>query len=61
MVEDWSTIFKKKYSEEKGAQPSINENNNKKTMITNKKLGRRSPKRMPYEEPIGRDRSPTEC
>ena len=27
-VEDWSTICKKKYSEEKGAQPSINENKN---------------------------------
>ena len=27
-------------------------------MIINKKLGRRRPKRMPYEEPIGRDRSP---
>ena len=27
-------------------------------MITNKKLGRRRPKRIPYEEPIGRDRSP---
>ena len=29
MVEDWSTICKKKYSEEKGAQPSINENKKK--------------------------------
>ena len=28
----------------------------KTTMIVNKKLGRR-PKRMSYEEPIGRDRS----
>ena len=30
----------------------------KTTMIMNKKLGRtrRRPKRMPYEEPIGRDR-----
>ena len=30
MVEDWSTILicKVKYSEEKGAQPSINENKN---------------------------------
>ena len=27
-MEDWSTICKKKYSEEKGAQPSINENKN---------------------------------
>ena len=33
----------------------------KTTMIMNKKLGRRRPKRMPYEEPIRRDRSPTEC
>ena len=34
----------------------------KTTMITNKKLGRRpKTKRMSYEEPIGRDRSPTEC
>ena len=30
----------------------------KTTMITNKKLGRRRPKRTPYEEPIRRDRSP---
>ena len=29
------------------------------TMITNKKLDRRGPKRMPYEEPIGRDRRST--
>ena len=27
-VEDWSTISKKKYSEEKGVQPSSNENKN---------------------------------
>ena len=27
----------------------------KTTMIMNKKLGRRRPKRMPYEEPIRRD------
>ena len=33
----------------------------KTTMITNKKLGRRRPKRVPYKEPIRRDRSPTEC
>ena len=33
----------------------------KTTTITNKKLGRRRPKRMPYEEPVGRDRSSTEC
>ena len=31
----------------------------KATMIMNKKLGRRRPKRMPYEEPIGRDRRST--
>ena len=31
------------------------------TMIMNKKLGGRRPKRMPYEESIGRNRSPTEC
>ena len=28
----------------------------KTTMIMNKKLGRRRPKRMPYEETIGRER-----
>ena len=33
----------------------------KTTMITNKKLGRRRPKRLPYEEPIRREGSPTEC
>ena len=31
------------------------------TMITNKKLGRRRPKRMAHEEPMRRDRSSTEC
>ena len=30
-------------------------------MIMNKKLGRRRPKRMPYEETIGRDGSSVEC
>ena len=33
----------------------------KNTVITKKKLGRRRPKRIPHEEPIERDRSPTEC
>ena len=28
-------------------------------MFTNKKLGRRGPKRVPYKEPIGRDWSST--
>ena len=33
----------------------------KTTMITNKKLGRRRSKRMPYEEKIRRDERSTEC
>ena len=41
-------IQKKK--KKKRAQPSIDQN--KTTTITNKKLGRRRPKRMSYEEPI---------
>ena len=45
----------------KKKEPSQVSKRTKTTMITNKKLGRRRPKRMPYEEPIRRDRSPTEC
>ena len=50
-----------KRSTQKKKEPSQVSMRTKTTMIINKKLGRRRPKRMPYEEPIGRDRSPTEC
>ena len=47
------------YSEEKGTQPSINENKNH--YDYEQEAGRRKPKRMPYEEPNGRDGSSMEC
>ena len=50
-----------KRSTQKKKKPSEVSMRTKTTMITNKKLGRRRPKRMPYEEPTGRDRSSTEC
>ena len=50
-----------KRSTQKKKEPCQVSLRTKTTMIMNKKLGRRRPKRMPYEEPIGRDRSPTEC
>ena len=49
-----------KRSTQKKKEPSQVSMRTKTTMITNKKLGRRRPKRMPYEEPIRRDGSPTE-
>ena len=42
-------------------EPSQVSMRTKNTTITNKRLGRRRPKRMPYEEPTGRDRSSKEC
>ena len=49
-----------KRSTQKKKEPSQVSKRTKTTMITNKKLGRRRPKRMPYEEPVERDRSSTE-
>ena len=46
---------------QKKKEPSQVSMRTKTTMITKKKLGRRRPKRMPYEEPIGRDGSSMEC
>ena len=50
-----------KRSTQKKKKPNKVSMRTKTTMITNKKLGRRRPKRMPHEEPIRRDRSSTEC
>ena len=50
-----------KRSTQKKKEPSQVSMRTKTTVIMNKKLGRRRPKRMPYEEPIGRDGSPMEC
>ena len=49
-----------KRSTQKKKEPSQVSKRTKTTMITNKKLGRRRPKRMPHEEPVERDRSSTE-
>ena len=49
-----------KRSTQKKKEPSQVSKRTKTTMITNKKLGRRRPKRMPHEEPIERDGSSTE-
>ena len=49
-----------KISTQKKKEPSQVSMRTKSTMITNKKLGRTRPQRMPYEEPIGRDRNPAE-
>ena len=50
-----------KRSTQKKKEPSQVSMRTKTTMIINKKLGRKRPKRMPYEEPIGRDESSMEC
>ena len=50
-----------KRSTQKKKQPSQVSMKIKTTMITNKKLDSRRPKRMPYKEPVGRDGSSTEC
>ena len=50
-----------KRSTQKKKEPSQVSMRTKTTIIMNKKLGRRRPKRMPYEEPIRRDWSSTEC
>ena len=50
-----------KRSTQKKKEPSQVSMRTKTTMITNKKLGRRRPKRLPYEEPMRREGSPTEC
>ena len=53
--------WKTEAQSEKRSTQKKKEPKTKTTMIMNKKRGRRRPKRIPYEEPIGRDRSPTEC
>ena len=45
----------------KKKEPSQVSMRTKTTMTMNKKLGRRRPKKIPYKEPIRRDRCPTEC
>ena len=50
-----------KRSTQKKKEPSQISMRTKTTMIMNKKLGRRRPKRMPYEELIRRDERSTEC
>ena len=50
-----------KRSTQKKKEPSQVSMRTKTTMIMNKKLGSRRPKRMPYEEPIRRDGSSMEC
>jgi len=50
-----------KRSTQKKKEPSQVSMRTKTTMIMNKKLGRKRPKRMPYDEPIGRDVSSMEC
>ena len=46
---------------QKKKEPSQVSMRTKTTMITNKRLGRRRPKRMPYKEPVRRDERSTEC
>ena len=50
-----------KRSNQKKKEPSQVSMRTRTTMIMNKKLSSRRPKRMPYEEPIGRDGSSMEC
>ena len=50
-----------KRSTQQKKKPSQVSMRTKTTMIMNKKLGRRRPKRMPYKEPIRRDERSTEC
>ena len=50
-----------KRSTQKKKEPSQVSMRTKTTMIMNKKLGRRRPKRTPYKEPIRRDERSTEC
>ena len=50
-----------KRSTQKKKEPSQVSMRTKTTMVTNKKLGRRRPKKMPYKESIKRDGSSMEC